>query len=215
MKPLGGVLVGLALGAVAMLFARNQDFGRLARELEVAEDSIAALTPVVAHLTARTDSLRTLALTRDTVLVTVTEDATAEIDRLWDVARASADSLRVTLDSVEAAHLTTLENAHADEVAAVWRVADERLAWGEDWRTFALTSDSLVKVQAATLAQWAIRDAIMRGEVRKARTGVYAGARASRDPAVGAWWEGGSWDVGVYRTVERWDFEVKQGVRLF
>ena len=165
--------VAVAIMMIALYAMRGIAVDR-GTELEAATDSIAKLEHYTTQLQTRADSLGSIAHRADTVLVAVTDTVRVEIDRAWDRARASADSLRVTLDSTEAAHLVALENAHADEVAAVWRVADERLAWGESWRTFALTSDSLVQVQRATIAQWSIRDAIMRGEVRKARTQTWA-----------------------------------------
>lgn len=179
MRRLEGVLLGLAFGAVLMLLARSQDFGRLSRELREADDSLAVLVQVSAQLELRADSLGRIAHRADTVLVTVTEDATAEIDRAWDVARASADSLRVTLDSVEAAHLTDLENAHADEVVAVWRVADSRLAWGESWRALAFARDSVIVNQQSINVQLTLRGALLESALRRERTQTWLTRGAS------------------------------------
>lgn len=161
------LLLGLALGAVLMLIARSQDFGRLSRELDAREDSIAANAQVIAQLSAERDSLGRIAHTADTVRVEVERVVRVEVDRSREAARASADSLRATLDSTEAVMLANLEANHEAEVAAVWRVADTRLAWGNSWRDYAIVGDSLARAQAAQIALHAAVNDGLRSAMRR------------------------------------------------
>ena len=170
MKPATGVLFGLAVGAVLMLFARSQDFGRLSDELDAREDSIAALAETVGTLTVHADSLRQVAHRADTVLLTVTIEGTQAADSARFRYEEYADSLRVTLDSAQSVVLdNVLANTRA-EVAAVWRIADERLAWGESWRALAQSQDSLIAVQANQLALSAMVNAGLRSALVRERT---------------------------------------------
>ena len=159
MKAIPWVCVAIMMIA---LYAMRGIGERAVLEADAAEDSILKLAPVVVQLRAESDSLRALALTRDTLLVAITDTVMVEVAQYVGMAAASADSLRQTLDSAQSVHLDNLESAHAAEVAAVWRIADERLAWGENWRAFALTSDSLVKVQALSVNQYAIANTALR-----------------------------------------------------
>lgn len=154
--------VAVAVAMVA-LYAMRGARDVAVREADEATDSILKLAPVVVQLRAESDSLRRLSLTADTVLVAVTDTVRVEIARYVGMATASADSLRQTLDSAQAVHLGNLESAHTAEVAAVWRIADERLAWGNTWRDYALTVDSLAQVQRATINQYAIANRALRG----------------------------------------------------
>ena len=134
---------------------------------DAAEDSVAVLAPVVAQLQAEGDSLRGLSLTADTVLVTVTESVVIEIEATQDRYEAVADSLRATLDSAQNVHLVNIEEAHKAEVVAVWRIADERLAWGNTWRDYAMAADSLNRVQAAVIGQYALVNTALRAALRR------------------------------------------------
>jgi hypothetical protein len=160
------LLLGLALGAVLMMLARSQDFGRLSRDLAAAEDSIAVLVPKIAQLEAQADSAGNVAHRADTVRVEVERVVRVEVDHSRERAQAAADSLRATLDSVQALQLANVETSHRAEVAALERIADERLAWGTAWRDYAIAGDSLAQAQSAQIA---LKDVVSNGLRQAAR----------------------------------------------
>lgn len=120
-----GWIVALVLAGV-LLVGQCGEPAEVARA-EAAEDSIARLAPVV-------DSLRTEALRRDTVLVTVTDTLTLTIERVRVEATVIVDSLHARLDSVETVYLDELVEAHAEEVAALEVIITETRLWGQSWK---------------------------------------------------------------------------------
>jgi hypothetical protein len=173
------LLLGLALGAVLMMLARSQDFGRLTRELQAAEDSLDTLEPRVVALTAEVEHLAGLAFQRDTVLVAVTDTVIREVARHREDGQASADSLRSTLDSVQSVHLANLESSHRAEVAAIQRLADNTRLWGESWRALAITQDSLIAAQSAQLALHGLVNAGLRQALVREKQQVWLSRSAA------------------------------------
>jgi hypothetical protein len=173
------LLLGLALGAVLMMLARSQDFGRISRELAAREDSIAALEPRVRQLTQDVEYLSALAFQRDTVLVEVTKAATIVVDSSRIRYTRAADSLRATLDSAQAVHLANLESSHRAEVAAIQRLADNTRLWGESWRALAITQDSLIAAQSAQLALHGLVNAGLRQALVREKQQVWLSRSAA------------------------------------
>ena len=93
----------------------------------IAEDSLAVLEPKV-------DSLVALAARRDTVRIAVEDTIRVTVERVRVVAAVASDSLAEHVDSVGAAFLAELQAAHAEEVASLERLAEERLLWGQSWK---------------------------------------------------------------------------------
>lgn len=104
---------------------------------ERAEDSIRVLLPAY-------DSLALRARLRDTVLVEVTDTLEVTLERVRVEVVEASDSLRSVLDSVQTELLNELEAAHAEEVLALERLAEQRLIWGESWRDAALATNALL-----------------------------------------------------------------------
>lgn len=150
MKPL---ILALVVGALLGYFGPRLIAGDPGREVEAARDSIAVLAPLLEAATERAELAEAEALRADTVLVTVTETETVVIERAIVVASEAADSLHARADSTEAALLDVILAAHAEEVAAVWVIADQRLAWGTEWMEAAMAKDSVIALQDAKLAQ--------------------------------------------------------------
>ncbi|MEQ1573112.1 MAG: hypothetical protein ABL993_02590 [Vicinamibacterales bacterium] len=109
--------------------------------------ALATLTDQRDEARARADSAIVAGLRADTVLVEVTDTVRVVIAAAQELAHETADSLRTTLDSVQSALLDTILVAHAEEVAAVWAIADARLSWGEGWRDAALVADSAARAE--------------------------------------------------------------------
>lgn len=112
------------------------------RAVERAEQAEA----VADSLGAVSDSLRAIAEVRDTVLIATTDTILRVVERVRTVQVAVVDSLRQRLDSAEIALLDGLVEAHAEEVAALERLAEERLIWGESWKA---TAEALLTENAA------------------------------------------------------------------
>lgn len=161
------------LGAGLLMWAGVCSADDSDAELKAATDSIAVLEPIVQRLTVEADSLRPLALRADTVRIEVERVVRVEVDRSRERFRAAADSLRASLDSVQSVHLTNLEASHREEVRAVQRIADERLAWGTAWRTYAIATDSLAKAQSAQIALHSMVNAGLRSALRQERQQVW------------------------------------------
>lgn len=161
----------LVLALLVALYAMRGIADYRGSALEQARDSVAALQP-------RVDSLRAEALRGDTALRIVTDTIVRTIERVRVVQAESADSVRVRTDSVGAYYLDNLIAAQADEVAAVWAVADERLAWGSGWRDYALTLEQQnVQLQIAnTLAYGLLRAQRRQNLALRAGAIVLAGA---------------------------------------
>lgn len=124
MKWLAGVLAAaLVVGWVVL----RGDASEAVRRAEILEDSLAVLGPVV-------DSLVAEAERRDTVLVAVTDTVRLVVERTRTVQVEVLDTLRARLDSAEIVLLDSLVSAHAEEVAALERLAEERLLWGTSWK---------------------------------------------------------------------------------
>lgn len=177
------LLLGLALGAVLMLLARSQDFGRLTDEIAAREDSIAALEPRVRQLTQDVEYLSAIASQRDTVLLAVTDTVTVQIRQAVDDYHAAADSLRATLDSVQSVHLANIESSHRAEVRALQRLTDETRLWGESWKALAVSQDSLIAAQSAQIA---LHSAINQGLRRAYARQQVAGKATQLIAVVGA-----------------------------
>jgi hypothetical protein len=173
------LLLGLALGAVLMLLARSQDFGRLMRTNDAREDSIAEYKRQEVALKAEVQHLTGLAFQRDTVLVAVTDTVIREVARHREDGQASADSLRSTLDSVQSVHLANLESSHRAEVAAIQRLADNTRLWGESWRALAITQDSLIAAQSAQLALHGLVNAGLRQALVREKQQVWLSRSAA------------------------------------
>ena len=124
-------LVGplLMIAAALALWSGLQfrDRSRLEDRALAAEAAVATLRPLA-------DSLRVEAERRDTVLAVVTDTVQVVVTRERVVQVAVVDSLRVRLDSAETVLLDSLVASHAEEVAALERLAQERLLWGQGWR---------------------------------------------------------------------------------
>lgn len=123
MKALPWVLLSAAVLVLAATWRVGQSAVVRAQALE---DSIAVLQPVV-------DSLVAEAERRDTVLVTVTDSVRVVVERTRERQTVIVDTLYAMADSVEDAYLDSLVATHAEEVAALERLAEERLLWGTSW----------------------------------------------------------------------------------
>ena len=142
MKPASAFVVGIVLTLVVMFAARSLLPAPNELDAGTYQAALATLTEQRDEARARADSALGVGFRLDTVLVAVTDTVRVVIQAAQAVANEAADSLHVTLDSSQAALLDTILVAHAAEVAAVWRLADERLLWGQSWRDVALKADS-------------------------------------------------------------------------
>ncbi|GMV07377.1 MAG: hypothetical protein AMXMBFR53_36520 [Gemmatimonadota bacterium] len=133
------VLATIVWAVVAVLYIVRTDptheaalaeNGALRRQLQVAKDEVAAMAR---HATAQGDSAMMARAWADSV----TRAERAEKERARRAGKMAADSLRATLDSVQAVLLDSLQAAHADEVAALeeevaavrWELERTRWAW--------------------------------------------------------------------------------------
>jgi hypothetical protein len=130
MRPLHAFALGVALTLAALYAfdrARQPSGDDLARA-EAARDSIATVA----------DSLRAEAERADTVLLTLTDTVRVVVERVRERAAVAVDSLMARVDSTEALYVAEILQAHAEEVAALTALSDQRLAWGTAWRDAAL-----------------------------------------------------------------------------
>lgn len=137
-----GPLLALVLTLALVSGLQFRDRSELQERALAAEAAIATLRPLA-------DSLRTEALTKDTVLLAVTDTVRVVVTRERIVQVAVVDSLRVRLDSAETVLLDSLVASHAEEVAALELLAQERLLWGQGWKD---AHDALLPVLEATEA---------------------------------------------------------------
>lgn len=144
---------GLIVGAVlAMLgYFAAQAF---TPEPPDVRDAVRTLTAQLDVAVAQRDSAFEAGFHRDTVLVELT-DTVRVVVRMAEVrGDVAMDTLRARADSTEAVWLDSLNVAHADEVAAWQTLADERLLWGETWRTAAMAADSVSRIDRALTATY-------------------------------------------------------------
>lgn len=147
MKSPAAFALGIVLAVVVTFAARALIPEPNELDAGTYQAAIATVTAQRDEARARADSAITEGLRRDTVLVELTDTVRVVIQAAQDVAHEASDSLHATLDSAQAALLDTILVAHAEEVAAVWRIADERLLWGQSWRDAALKADSVAIVE--------------------------------------------------------------------
>jgi hypothetical protein len=134
------------------LFARMGAEGAAEARVQAraAQDSLAKLEPVVARLRAEAERL-------DTVLIQTTDTIRVTVERTRVVAANATDSALAHADSATAVFIGELNAAHAEEVAALTSLADQRLLWGEGWKDVALASEAAIEqYRIQTQAQAAI-----------------------------------------------------------
>lgn len=120
----------LVAGLLAWAFWQGRGVGEAVGRAEAAEAVADSLAPIV-------DSLKAVAVRRDTVIVTVLDSVRVVVERERIVQIAVVDTLRATLDSVQAVMLDELVASHAAEVEALETATREALLWGQSWKDVA------------------------------------------------------------------------------
>jgi len=149
-----GLLAAAVLIAAGMFSGRNEAVDRA----QMYEAAVATLRPLA-------DSLRLEAERRDTVLVAVTDTVRVVVTRERIVQVEVVDTLRATLDSTQAVLLDSLLDSHAEEVAALERLAEQNLLWGQGWKD---AYDALVPVSEAYRLRGDAWEAAARAQGRRA-----------------------------------------------
>ncbi len=137
----------VAAGLVGWAVAREMKGSAAVDRALAAEAAVATLRPLA-------DSLRAEAERRDTLLVHVTDTIRVVVTRERVVQVAVVDTLRATLDSAQTALLDTLVASHATEVAALERLAQERLLWGQGWKDAAEAAQAGWDAERARADAW-------------------------------------------------------------
>lgn len=156
----------LVCGLLVALFVMRGLVSASTARLEEARDSIAKLEPRLAESEAHAAELMVSAFKQDTVLIVLTDTVQVTIERAREDASAATDSLRATLDSLQAVQLDSIESAHEREVSAVLAVADQRLLWGQGWRDAAFAKDSALVVAQALADQYRAFSEVQAEQVR-------------------------------------------------